>query len=242
MPKEATGPQITLGSTRFAPWLTRNEDEDDSDEDEDDSDEEALEPCAECDSVPEDALKASTYAWCEDVSGKLCRGCSSFCGRCMQTRLIHHVTWFIECTADDVASACDWCWRPEDDDMPAYARGDGPARHALASLAIRFGDATLMPSFPDPDDQLKFIVGMSVRHPGGPPPPPTCSDAAVVMARIELFRIQLLPFRRRSAGATLVRAMRRSVFFEKATAKLHAVSAIFGKEAAAEFAADFGSG
>jgi hypothetical protein len=38
----------------------------------------------------------------------------------------------------------------------------------------------------------------------------------------------------------LVRAMRRSAFFERATSRLHAPGAIFGKMAAAEFAAEFG--
>ena len=97
-------------------------------------------------------------------------------------------------------------------------------------------DAGEKTSFRNVNDEVHFIVEMYIRFPEGPPLPPTCSDVAVSMVRGMLHRQQPA-----IAGARLVRAMRRSPFFEKATAKLHAADAVFGQKAAAEFAANFGS-
>jgi len=156
-------------------------------DEEDGSDAEQFEPCVECESMPEAVMEASTFAWCEDVAGMLCRKCGDFCQRCMETRCIGEVTWFAESTADGVSSACDCCWLSDDEDVV------------------------------------------------------TCVDVCGgALTRNQRHRNSLAQIRRRSAGATLVRAMRRSVFFETATSKLHAASAILGKKAAAEFAAEFG--
>jgi len=154
----------------------------------------ARSPCVECNEVPEDALEASKYKWCEDVSGKLCEDCGSFCERCMETRLRNRVMSFHVPAHDGAYSTCEVCCGSEDDDGP----------------------------FPDEEDVSDEEWWWDGKE----------SDQEETYEE----------GREEAAGATLVCAMRRSVFFENATGKLHAVDAVFGKKAVAEFAADFGSG
>jgi len=168
-------------------------------------------PCVECSSMPQE----DRTEWCGEVGGFVCSNCFDICERCGKIRLAHCVTWFSE--SDGVTesdphgtmgafSACDRCWRPEDD------------RRGTPS------------SSPGSDDSVESDSDDWVE---------SDSDIRVDMARNELFRL-LSQLRRRSAGSTLVRAMRRSAFFERATYRLHAPSAIFGKQAAEKFAAEFG--
>jgi len=156
----------------------------------------ARSPCVECNSVPANALEASEYEWCEDVEGKLCRGCGSFCERCMETRLRDRVTWREDAAHDGAFSTCDECWELEDEYGPL---SDEESNEEESDEEESDGEE----SDEEETDEEE---------------------------------------REEAAGATLVCAMRRSAFFENTTAKLHAVDAVFGNQAAAEFAADFGCG